>query len=48
MSPPLVRKMKNELKGYKVSGATIHFDPKSPLPKSLVETILRARMDEDG
>ena len=47
MSPPLVKKMKDELKGIKLSGATIHFPPGQPLPVGLIEKIVRARMQEN-
>lgn len=46
MSPVLVKKMKKELHGYNVSGATIHFSPQQPLPKSLIQKILKARLKE--
>jgi len=46
MSPPLVRAMKREFSGYKLSGATIHFTPDEPLPASLVRKIVRARLKE--
>lgn len=46
MSPSLIKKMKKELHGYDVSGATIHFSPKEPLPVSLIEKILNVRIDE--
>ena len=48
MSPPLVEAMGEALSGVRVSGATIHFDPQSPLPRELVKQILRARMRELG
>ena len=48
MSPSLIKAMAEELKGVKVSGATIHFTPEKPLPKELVESILRERMKEAG
>ena len=48
MSPPLMKAMAEELKGVKVSGATIHFTPEKPLPKELVERIVRERMREVG
>lgn len=47
MSPPLVKKMKDDLKGIKLSGATIHFPPGAPLPVTLIEKIVRARMQEN-
>ena len=46
MSPPLVKAMKKDLQGYKVSGATIHFTPEKPLPTALVNKIVRARVKE--
>ncbi len=48
MSPDLVESMKQELAGYKVSGATLHFSPDSPLPDDLVRTIVRARLAENA
>ena len=46
MSPALVRTMANALKGYAVSGATIHFTPREPLPDPLIKDILRRRLAE--
>lgn len=48
MSPPLVDSLADELRGVKVSGATVHFTPESPLPRELVERIVRERMREVG
>ena len=48
MSPTLMTAMAEELQGVKVSGATIHFTPENPLPKELVERIVRERMKEVG
>jgi len=47
MSPPLVKKLKDDLKGIKLSGATIHFPPGQPLPVALIEKIVKARMQEN-
>lgn len=47
MSPPLVKSMKDELKGYKVSGATIHFKPGEPLPAAIITKIVLARAKEN-
>src|ERR1700712_4992367 len=44
MSPPLMKKMKEELKGYKVSGATIHFKPTGPLPEDIIRKIVLTRV----
>lgn len=39
--------MRDEIKAtHGVSGATIHFSPDNLLPRSLVKTILRARLEE--
>jgi uncharacterized protein YdhG (YjbR/CyaY superfamily) len=47
MSPPLVKSMKDELKGFKASGATIHFKPGEPLPTNLITKIILARIHEN-
>lgn len=47
MSPPLMARMKDELAGYEVSGATIHFQPDEPLPAALVTRLVRARIAEN-
>ena len=46
MSPQLVDKMKNDLKDFQISGATIHFKPLKPLSKSLIQKIIKARKKE--
>jgi uncharacterized protein YdhG (YjbR/CyaY superfamily) len=49
MSPSLAKAMKDKIsKTHQVSGATIHFTPDHPLPKALVEEILRARLEENS
>ena len=49
MSPELARAMRDEIeKTHRVSGATIHFSPESPLPASLVKRILQARSKEES
>ncbi|MBI5915622.1 MAG: DUF1801 domain-containing protein [Bacteroidetes bacterium] len=47
MSPPLMKAMKEELKGQKVAGATIHFTPGRPLPVDLIRRIVEARAREN-
>lgn len=47
MSPSLVKQMKAELKGVKVSGATLDFLPDEPLPNHLLTQIVKARMKEN-
>ncbi|MDP9081966.1 MAG: DUF1801 domain-containing protein [Bacteroidota bacterium] len=47
MSPPLIKKMKEELIGYKASGATIHFRPGEILPVDLIKKIVLTRIDEN-
>ena len=47
MSPSLASAMKAEIQQtHDVSGATIHFSPENPLPRSLVESILHGRIRE--
>jgi uncharacterized protein YdhG (YjbR/CyaY superfamily) len=49
MSPQLAKAMKDEItKTHKVSGATIHFSADQPLPRPLVEKIIRARLEEQS
>ena len=48
MSPSLVKAMTGDLQGIKVSGATIHFTAEAPLPRDLIEIIVRERMKEIG
>ena len=47
MSPPLVKNMKEELKGYQVSGATIHFKPDAPLPEDIIRKIVLTRVSDN-
>ena len=46
MSTSLMKAMAAELEGFTVSGATIHFTAEKPLPRELVEKIVRERMRE--
>ena len=48
MSPPLVNAMAEDLAGVKVSGAIIHFTTEEPLPRELIEKIVRNRREEIG
>lgn len=43
MSPALVEALAGEMKDVEVSGATIHFSPEKPLPKALIQKIVRER-----
>lgn len=47
MSPSLMKAMKDDLKGIKVSGATLHFSPEEKLPIALLKKIIKARMKEN-
>ncbi len=38
---------KNELKGFDISGTTIHFSPEKPLPAKLINRIVKARVKEN-
>lgn len=46
-SASVVERFRSELEGYEISGTTIQFPAKSPLPPDLVERIVRARMKEN-
>jgi uncharacterized protein YdhG (YjbR/CyaY superfamily) len=47
MIPKLARMRTAELKGYEVSGATIHFTPDKPLPAGLVTKLVKERIAEN-
>jgi uncharacterized protein YdhG (YjbR/CyaY superfamily) len=47
MIPKLGSVRDAELKGYKVSGATIHFTPDKPLPTALVTKLVKERIAEN-
>lgn len=46
MSPALAAKLKPELIGFKVSGATVQFQPEKPIPENLVTLIVKSREAE--
>jgi uncharacterized protein YdhG (YjbR/CyaY superfamily) len=47
MSSGLVKQIKNELAGCKISGMTIYFNPDEPLPMEIITRIVLARMREN-
>jgi uncharacterized protein YdhG (YjbR/CyaY superfamily) len=47
MSSKLVKQIKNELKGYKISGMTLHFKPDEPLPVDIITRIVLLRLQEN-
>jgi uncharacterized protein YdhG (YjbR/CyaY superfamily) len=47
MSPPLVKELKEDLKGIKTSGATLHFTPSEPLPMELIKKIVQIRAQQN-
>jgi len=47
MIPKLAQMRARELKGYEVSGATIHFTPDRPLPAALVTRLVKERIAEN-
>lgn len=47
VSSSILKQFSKELKPYKVSGTTIRFSAKNPLPPSLVVSIVNARMQEN-
>ena len=46
MSPDLMKKLEKNLKEYKVSGTSIHFDEKNPLKESIIIKIIQKRLEE--
>ena len=47
MSPPLMAAIKDDLRGYDTTKATIHFMPARPLPAALVKKLVEARIAEN-
>ena len=47
MSSKLVKQIKNELSGCKLSGMTLHFSPDEPLPVEIITRIVLARVQEN-
>ena len=47
MSSKLVKLMKDELTGCKISGMTLHFKPDDQLPAALITRIVLARIQEN-
>ncbi|MDD5191075.1 MAG: DUF1801 domain-containing protein [Dehalococcoidales bacterium] len=48
MREALVNEHAAELKGFKISGTSIHFSPEKPLPQDLVMKLVKARVRENG
>lgn len=46
MSPDVLHKFASDLVDYETAKGTIRFDPKRPLPTSLVKKIVKARLEE--
>jgi len=47
MSSKLMKQIKAELKGYKISGMTLHFKPDEPLPVDIITRIVLLRLQEN-
>jgi uncharacterized protein YdhG (YjbR/CyaY superfamily) len=47
MSSKLLKQMKDDLAGCKVSGLTLHFKPGEPLPAAIITKIVIARIAEN-
>lgn len=47
VSSSILKQFSKELESYKVSGTTIRFTAKNPLPRSLIVSIINARMQEN-
>jgi len=43
----ILETLKSELEDYDISGTTIHFTPDKPLPSTLVQKIVKARIEEN-
>ena len=46
-SPPIMAIFKDDLKDFKYSGSTIHFQPEKPLPEELIRKIVEVRIGEN-
>jgi len=46
-SKSTVKDFAAKLKGFEISGTTIHFTPEKPLPSALVKQMVKARMKEN-
>ncbi len=47
MNPKMLATIANDLKGYKYTGSTIHFDHKKALPVALIKKLIRMRIKEN-
>lgn len=47
-SPEPVKRLAALLAGVEVSGATIHFTPTAPLPRQILELVVRERLAENA
>lgn len=47
VSKSTLEKFESELKSYQISGTTIHFSAKNPLPEALIKKIIKARIKEN-
>lgn len=47
VSKSTIETFKSELKSHKISGTTIHFTADNPLPATLVQRIVKARIKEN-
>lgn len=47
VSKSILETFKSELEDYDISGTTIHFTPEKPLPATLIQKIIKARVKEN-
>lgn len=47
MSSKLLKQVKDELKGCKISGMTLHFNPDEPLPAEMITRVVLLRLGEN-
>ena len=48
VSRPTLERFRAELEGFPISGTTVRFTAEHPLPRAVVEAIVRARAEENG
>ena len=48
MSPGLIKRIRQELANFEISGATIHFQPTNPIPRELLRRIIDERIGESS
>jgi uncharacterized protein YdhG (YjbR/CyaY superfamily) len=47
MSPPLLKKLKADISGLRISGSTLHFEPDEELPEELIREVIAFRIAQN-